>query len=386
MNKEKRFALVKTVNSEDLQKVWVSGVKPDIPSDIHEKWQSILDLLARIMKVPTGLITHFTEENLEVFAASNSEGNPYKQDDRDSLGIGMFCETVAGSGEKVLVNDTHDTEYWKNNPHAGLGMRSYCGVPIFWSDGELFGTFCVLSDKPGSMDADYLSLLEHFRALIERDLVHILRTSEMEVQIVEGRMRLRELHHRIKNQFGILISYINLKSRDSQDRELRMILKEVQHRIMALSLIHESLYLADNSVVPPMDVYLQTLCDYIVSDLAHVKIEAVYSVESVVMNMDTQVQIALVISELLTNSLKHAFPTVDSPEFELIFSKKSENKFELSYRDNGCGYPADFDSTKAGSIGIMLVNALVSQLKGSARFFNDNGAVFVLCFPDSDKK
>lgn len=378
---ENRFAMVKVFGNDELVRVSVSGSKPEIPEVVREKWQEILNLLSRVMKVPTGLITHFTQDNLEIFAASESQGNPYKKDDSDHLGIGMFCETVAATGRKLFVNNTEEDEYWEKNPHSGFGMRSYCGVPIYWNDQELFGTFCVLSDKPGSMSEDYINLLEHFRFLIERDLAQVVQESEMEKQLYAGRMRLKELHHRIKNQFAIIISYINIKSRESADNDLVMILREVQHRIMALSLIHESLYMTENTTVPPMDKYLPTLCDYIISDLADLHIDVRYSIDPVILDMDVEIQIALIVSELLTNSLKHAFSDFSSPYIELCFKKGEDGGFRLTYRDNGPGYPDYVDLETTKSIGLMLIRVLSEDVKAEASIRNENGVVFSLYLP-----
>ena len=108
----------------------ISSGKPNIPKKIQMKWQKIVDLIAQIMNVPTGLITKLSTENLEIFIASDTEKNPYKKNDKDKLGLGMFCETVAGRRKEMMVTDTNNSDYWRNNPHARFGMHSYLGVPI----------------------------------------------------------------------------------------------------------------------------------------------------------------------------------------------------------------------------------------------------------------
>jgi GAF domain-containing protein len=200
---EGAFARVKVLGENELVVVPVSHNKPDIPGQIIDKWQRIVDIVASIMHVPTGLITQLTEETLEIVVASNTKGNPYKRGDHDRLGIGMFCETVAGRRHEMRVDDVSVDEYWEKNPHAGLGMKAYMGVPIEWEDGELFGTFCMLTDKANSYQDEFLLLLREFKEIIETDLKYILLKNELEERLSARELELREIHHRLKNQLNI---------------------------------------------------------------------------------------------------------------------------------------------------------------------------------------
>ena len=118
------FAGVKVEGESRLVVVPVSSKKLPITDQILEKWQKIVDLVASIMHVPSGLITRFSETDLEIVLASHSAGNPYKRDDHDRLGIGMFSEIVAGRRRELRVDDTTLSIYWAANPHAVLGMRA----------------------------------------------------------------------------------------------------------------------------------------------------------------------------------------------------------------------------------------------------------------------
>ncbi len=377
------FARVKVLGESDLILVPVSHGKPDIPAQVIEKWQRIVDLVASIMRVPTGLITRLTEETLEIVVASTTEGNPYKRADHDRLGIGMFCETVVGRRREMRVDDVSAEEYWERNPHAGLGMKAYMGVPIEWEDGELFGTFCMLTDKANSYQDKFVELLREFKEIIETDLRYIAIKAELEERLSAREMELREIHHRLKNQLNILISYISLQLQVGVGDDARVALKDIQHRILAISMVHEQIYQSSGVESPSLDIYLPRLCDYILEDLVQNDIAVKYDIEAISLPMDKDVALAIVVSELLTNSIKHAFFKAGSVmEIRIEAKREGPGKVRLVYRDNGVGLPPGFDPRAATSLGMLIIGALAKQLGGSVKAENEDGAKFSLLFDD----
>jgi c-di-GMP phosphodiesterase len=374
------FARVKVRGEEDLVVVPIGHGKPGIPEKLIDKWQKIVDLVASIMGVPSGLITRLTEENLEIVVASRTEGNPYKRDDRDRLGIGMFCETVAGRRRELEVDDVSTDEYWEKNPHAGLGMKAYVGVPIEWEDGELFGTFCMLTDKADSYQGRFLELLRQFKEIIEADLRYIALKAELEERLGAKELELREIHHRLKNQLNILISYISLQLQVGVGEDARAALKDIQHRILAVSMVHEQIYRSSGVEAPSLDVYLPRLCDFILDDLVREDVAVHYAIESVSLPMDKEVAIAIIVSELLTNSIKHAFKGAGPMSVSIDVRREAGGMLSLAYRDNGVGLPAGFDPRAANSLGMLIVCALVRQLGGTIEAESDGGASFSFSF------
>jgi c-di-GMP phosphodiesterase len=377
---EGAFARVKVQGERDLVLVPIGQGKPDIPERLIEKWQGIVDLVASIMVVPSGLITRLTEETLEIVVASRTEGNPYKRDDGDKLGIGMFCETVAGRRRELQVDDVADEPYWEHNPHAGLGMKAYMGVPIVWEDGELFGTFCMLTDKANSYQAKFLELLGQFKEIIEADLRYISLRAELEERLSSKELELREIHHRLKNQLNILISYISLQLQVGVGADARSALKEIQHRILAISMVHEEIYRSSGVEAPSLDVYLPRLCDFILEDLAGNGIGVEYDIDRVSLSMDKEVSIAIILSELLTNTIKYAFPSGRRMTVSVKVKLGADGLIDLAYRDSGVGLPAGFDPGSAKSMGMLIVDALVKQLGGTLRAESEGGALFRFTF------
>ena len=118
-----------------------------ISEDILKRWQNIVDIMAELIGVPAALIMRLVESDIEVFVSSKSQGNPYNSGDREHfLGSGLYCETVIGSNNKLLIPNALTDEKWKNNPDIKFNMISYLGFPILFPDGRPFGTICVLDD------------------------------------------------------------------------------------------------------------------------------------------------------------------------------------------------------------------------------------------------
>jgi PAS domain S-box-containing protein len=142
----------------------------EVPSEIVQKWQEIVNLLAEIMHVPSALVMRVEPPNIKVFVSSESNGNPYERDEVASLGTRLYCETVMRTRQPFLVPDALQDEEWKSNPDVKLGMISYLGFPITWPDGSVFGTICVLDNKRNAYNEQYRKLLLQCRDVLQTDL------------------------------------------------------------------------------------------------------------------------------------------------------------------------------------------------------------------------
>lgn len=371
---ESEYAIVKTERSPGQALVPISTNKPEVPEDILRKWQRIIDSTAKILKMPSGLITRLSRERLHIIAASATEGNPYKTNDSDSLGIGMFCESVAGTREKLVVQDTGQSDYWRTNPHAGLGMRSYCGVPICWDDGEIFGTFCMLSDRTNQFSELYQQLLSEFKEILESDLRYIQAVEDLEKKLDEKELFMREVHHRVKNHFNLVISLINLQAQE-KSRDIDSILEDLQNRLHAIAFVHEQLH-ASNESQPELSAYIRRLSDSISHSFARKRVEIRYEVDTLRIPIETSVPIGLIISELLSNSLKYANNDQPTLAIRIRMSSQPDGTLRVFYCDNGPGYPPEMKADSAGTLGMNLVHILSAQLGGEARLYNDQGACY----------
>jgi PAS domain S-box-containing protein len=189
-----------------------------VSSDIIQKWQEIVDLLAEIMHVPSALIMRVEPPNIKVFVSSESKGNPYEPGEVASLNTGLYCETVMKTRQPLLVPDALRDEEWKSNPDIKLGMISYLGFPINWPDGEIFGTICVLDSKRNEYGELYRKLLLQWRNVLQADL-RSLATLHGELEVREAKIR-RLVD---ANIIGVLISDLEGRIIEANDAFLNMV-------------------------------------------------------------------------------------------------------------------------------------------------------------------
>ena len=155
-------------------------IKNLLESDTWQQWQTIVDLIAKLIKVPAALIMRIVDNEIEVFTASKSEGNPYEAGAKEELfGSGLYCETVINTKNKLLVANALKDPKWNKNPDIKLNMISYLGFPILFPDGKPFGTLCVLDQKENVYSNDIEALLESFRDLLQNHLSIIYMNQQL---------------------------------------------------------------------------------------------------------------------------------------------------------------------------------------------------------------
>lgn len=189
------------------QRVKVTSInKPEIPGDIKNHWQKILNSIAEIFDVPSSLIMKINPKNIVVFLSSKSANNPYKKGDQEQLKKGLYCETVIGERKELLIKDALNNSYWKDNPDVELGMISYYGLPILWPDEEIFGTICVLDHKRNKYSEKYKNLLRKFKASIEKDLKYLMIISSLKktvnIDVLTGIYNRRKATEILKNEMN----------------------------------------------------------------------------------------------------------------------------------------------------------------------------------------
>ncbi len=177
-------------------------INPEIPKEIMDKWQRIVNIMAKIVGVPAGLIMKVDPPQIEVFISSQTEKNPYHKGEKANLNTGLYCETVMQKRESLLVSDATKDPNWDHNPDIPLGMIYYLGFPIQWPSGEIFGTICVLDYKDNPKAIAYKDLIKEFKTVIETDLDHILKKHELE----QEKERLKESERKYSLLFNRMLS------------------------------------------------------------------------------------------------------------------------------------------------------------------------------------
>ena len=163
--------------------------KVKIPVSLLKSWQTTLDLLAETCAVPAALLIRVHANEIEVLVRSQTPGNVYEQGERADLKTGFYCETVMTTRKELLVPNALTDPEWDRNPDIERGMISFCGLPIIWPNGEIFGTICVLDKKENHYSELYRKLLEEFRNSIQAGLRiahdnHALKQTQVELRTV----------------------------------------------------------------------------------------------------------------------------------------------------------------------------------------------------------
>ncbi len=203
------------------------------------------------------------------------------------------------------------------------------------------------------------------------------------LSLKEKKNLLQEIHHRVKNNMQIISSLLNLQTQYVADEEAVSVLKESQNRVKSMAMIHEKIYLSDDLAHINFVDYIQSLVSNLFYSYSIEKgrINSILEVEDVNLNMETAVPCGLIISELVSNSLKYAFP--DEMKGEILVSlKPMDDKYELIVSDDGIGLPKDLDFKNLDSLGLLLVQNLSNQIEGEMDVNNSPGTEFKIVFKE----
>ena len=171
--------------------------KPAIPDEVLAKWQRVVDILARIVEVPAGLIMKLAPPEHKVFISSATPENPYDTDTTFTLNTGLYCDTVMAERDLLVVANALEDPKWRRNPDLKHGMVFYMGFPLTWPDGSLFGTICVLDRQHNPKAERYTDLLSEFKDVVDNDLKLLVELAER--QNVEAALQQAhdQLEHRV---------------------------------------------------------------------------------------------------------------------------------------------------------------------------------------------
>jgi PAS domain S-box-containing protein len=189
----------------------------------------------------------------------------------------------------------------------------------------------------------------------------------------EKELLLREIHHRVKNNLQIISTLLSLQSSQIEDQGVIDLYRESQNRILSIALIHENLYQSEDLTNINFANYVQNL----INDLFHSygvdpdKIQINMHIKDVKMGIETAIPCGLIINELISNTLKHAFPQGEGKIY-LELSKKDDGKYLLIVQDNGEPFPSEFKFDDTDTLGMKLISSLVNQLDGNITLTKDN--------------
>lgn len=206
--------------------------------------------------------------------------------------------------------------------------------------------------------------------------------------VLEKETLLKEIHHRVKNNLQVISSLLRLQSRKIDHPVTSAVLLDMQSRVMSMALIHEHLYQSEHFAAVDLAAYLKRLCQRLLAAMvaAPPLIALQMELAAVRLSIDQAIPCGLIVNELVSNAVKHAFPNgrrgVVRVELERIGGGPG---LLLRVADDGAGFPAGFDLKEVSTLGLQLVTTLARQLGGTLRLTHDNGAVFEIVFNESPR-
>jgi two-component sensor histidine kinase len=266
-----------------------------------------------------------------------------------------------------------------------LLQKSEYDLPFIIVSGTIGEDTAVAAMKSGAHDYIIKGKLARLIPAVERELreAKIRRErrkaqEQIKASLKEKEVLLKEIHHRVKNNLQIICSLLDLQAEHLTDTKVIEVFQESQNRIQSMALIHEKLYQSDDLATINFADYINEL----ITNLCYsyeVHLDAISlktNIEPIVLDIDTAIPCGLIVNELVSNSLKYAFPFGYRGELCIELHSVSEHEFILIVSDTGIGLPKDLDFKNTKSLGLQLVNSLTHQLNGSISLNRD-------CPPDS---
>ncbi len=331
-------------------------------------------------------------------------------DDEEKTWMGQVCDLAHYPLRKRVIAERSAQQMTISQPDVDLaelarmreiGIKTLLIVPMVFQD-RVVGLVEMqdsqvertLTDREISLiqflTIQAASAVENARLYerAQREIKERIRAEEqIKASLKEKEVLLKEIHHRVKNNLQVISSMLRLQARNVGDQLTLQVLEESQNRIRSMALIHERLYRSQDLAKVDFGVYIRDLAIHLVrsyqAHLSHIDLNV--DADGIFLDVDTAIPCGLIVNELISNSMKYAFPDTDKGKILVeIHSNHNDGsdkeQLTMVVSDNGVGIPPDLDYRNTGSLGLQLVNALVDQLEGSLELHNNEGTEFKITF------
>lgn len=246
---------------------------------------------------------------------------------------------------------------------------------LCFKDGKIFERY----SKPQKIDGKTVGRVWSFRDITD----NVKKDEQLKESLKEKELMLREIHHRVKNNLQIISSLLKLQSINSKDPDAIAQLQNSQNRVRTMGMIHEKLYGSKELNHIDFGAYVKQLVAHLFSSYG-VKpntIQLVVNAKNVFLDIDTAVPCGLIINELVSNCLKHAFPDCEKGHIEIEFFTDKDEYYNLIVSDDGIGLPEEAQPSTSDSLGLKLISTLSRQLGSEMEINVNNGTRYFLKFP-----
>ncbi len=210
------------------------------------------------------------------------------------------------------------------------------------------------------------------------------KNQQLQESLEEKDVLLNEIHHRVKNNLQVIVSLLGLQKRQAENPEVKQILERCQNRILSMSMVHRKIYDTDWFSEMDLSEYVPDLTQHLIDaqSSADTEITAKFDLVSCPLDLDRLVPFGMVLAELITNALEHAFEGRDRGTIEVYGQLEEDGILRLSVRDDGVGWTPVGPLRETNSLGLKLLDNLVrKQLRGGIEFEQNNGSTVHLSIP-----
>jgi two-component sensor histidine kinase/HAMP domain-containing protein len=277
--------------------------------------------------------------------------------------------------------------YILSNFSVSRQLRTLLRAAMHYTDGDFSVRTGITANSVREISTLARAFDEMADSVASRQLERDRAEAELRASLREKEVLLKEVHHRVKNNFQIVSSLLNLQSLGIKDEESRAAFIESQNRIKSMALIHELLYHSESLSQIDFAEYAQAMAEDISGAYLETssRVRMDLEVEAVQVSLEKAVPLGLILNELLTNAFKHAFPDNRAGSIKIRLSKRDDGNgmpYVLEVKDDGIGFPSGSAPKRSGSLGMELVENLTRQLRGRLECNGSAGGDFLLRFPE----
>ena len=343
-----------------------------LDSPPEEDYNSLTFLACEIFNTPIALISLVDEDRVWF---KSIYGSNISEIERET----SFCTYAINSSENVFViEDARKDSKFKNNPSV-IGQSKfvfYAGAPLVDSDGHVIGTLSIIDTKVKSFSNKEAYQLKILANQVMKLLDLRKKNNHLKILNNEKTILLKEIQHRVKNNLQLISSLISLQISKLSDKNLSDSFNICLNRIMAISNIHQNIYLESARERVNFKIYITDLLKSF--EIAHSSVKNIQNeIEDITLGLDIAVPLGLIISEILTNTFKHAFTDSQEKHVQIVFQKKENDQLELIIKDSGVGFNTTEKWETSDSLGFEIIKTLIDQINGSITCFSTkNGTCF----------
>ena len=267
------------------------------------------------------------------------------------------------------------------------GYRSSIGMPLKDDNSNTFGALVIHSEEPNAFTQDEIRLMEELAGNLAFGITTLRARAERKqaeeqllASLKEKELLLKEIHHRVKNNMQVITSLLNLQSMSLTDENMKGVFMDSQNRIRSMALIHELLYYSGIFGSVDFLEYCNTLIHRLHAIYQRPDILLTIQGDKLTLNLDQAIPCGLILNELVSNALKHAFPPGVCGRISIQI-KKQGHSCCLTVSDDGVGLHTGMDVKHSSSVGMQLLTSLTQQIEGTLSIASGPGVTSTLTFP-----